>query len=493
MSVDAAHGPAGTRRASTEDRLLLIHGEWVAPSSREWFATTDPSTGETLARVARANGEDVDRAVRDAHAAFRVWSQGLPAERLRVLIRIAAGIRAARDLLAELESLDNGKPLKQSYADVEVAARYFEFFGGVADKIGGETIPLGPDYLAYTRREPYGVIGAILPWNVPMTQAARAIAPALAAGNTLVVKPAEDTSLTCLEIGRIALECGLPAGVLNVVTGLGPEAGQALAEHELVRKIAFTGSVPTGKHLMRVAADRMVPLTLELGGKSANIVLPDADLEAAALNTAKLINHNAGQICSAPSRLVVHRRVHDEMVDRLVELDRAIRLGPGIEDPDMGPITTAEQYAKVQEYLAVGRREGALVAVGGSLPDDERLRGGNFVLPTVFTNVAPDMRIAQEEIFGPVVSVLQVSSEEEAVALANGTAYGLAAGIWTRDISRAHRLAAQLEAGQVFVNEWGAGGVETPFGGYKASGYGREKGLEALQHYTQVKSVNIRL
>jgi aldehyde dehydrogenase (NAD+) len=496
MSVDIDRPTARSAKSPSslsERRELFIHGEWVRPSSGEWFATRDPSNGEVLAEIARGNAEDVDRAVRDAHVGFRTWSGMLPAERARLLVKIAGVLRDSRDLLAELESLDNGKPLTQAYKDVEITARYFEFFGGAADKIMGETIPLGDDYLAYTRREPYGVIAAILPWNVPMNQAGRALAPALAGGNSVVVKPAEDTSLTCLEIVRIAHECGMPPGVLNVVTGLGREAGQALAEHELVRKIAFTGSVVTGQHLMRLAADRMVPLTLELGGKSANIVLPDADLEATALNTAKSINHNAGQICSTPSRLVVLSSVHDELVERLVELDRNVTLGPGVEDPDMGPITTAAQFAKVQAYLETGRREGAKIATGGKVSDDERLRNGQFVLPTVFVGVEPGMKIAQEEIFGPVLSVIKAGSVDEAIEIANGTAFGLAAGIWTRDISSAHRIAARLEAGQVFVNEWFAGGVETPFGGYKASGFGREKGLEALQHYTQVKSVNIRL
>jgi aldehyde dehydrogenase (NAD+) len=477
-----------------QDRYdLFIHGDWVVPEAKQWFPTSDPASGAILTEIARASPADVDRAVQDAHAAFPAWRDTAPSDRARILVRIAGAIRDSREFLAELETLDNGKPLQQSYKDVETTARYFEFFGGAADKIHGETVPLGPDYLVYTRREPYGVIAAILPWNVPMNQAGRAFAPALAAGNTVVSKPAEDTSVTCLEIARIATECGLPPGVLNIVTGYGRETGQALAEHPLVRKIAFTGSVATGQHLMRVAADRLVPLTLELGGKSPNLVFADADLELAARNTGAAINHNAGQICSAPSRLLVQERAHDEMVDRLVSIDRALSVGPGIENPDVGAITTEAQYQKVTSYIAAGRAEGAQVATGGGQPGEDRLRGGHFVEPTIFVGVENSMRIAQEEIFGPVLSVIKFRTEEEAIAIANDTQYGLAAGIWTQNVNRAHRVAALLEAGQVYVNEWYAGGVETPFGGYKASGFGREKGLEAITHYTQVKSVNMRL
>jgi aldehyde dehydrogenase (NAD+) len=490
-SIDVARSALGLRLRERYD--LFIHGEWRAPTSHEWITASDPANGNVLSEFARGTAPDVAQAVDDAHAAFGVWRTMRPAERSRILIRIAQAIRDVGEDLAVLETLDNGKPLAQARTDVETAARYFEFFGGAADKLYGESIPFGPDYLIYTRREPYGVVGAILPWNSPVNQAARAIAPALAAGNSVVAKPAEDTSLSCLVLAELMVHNGLPPGVVNVVTGYGPEAGQPMMELDLIRRVAFTGSVATGRRLLRASADRLIPLTLELGGKSANLVFDDADLAAAARNTVSAINTNAGQICSAPSRLLVQASVHEELLERMVDLGRQVTIGPGIEDPDIGAITTEAQFEKVQDYLRVGRAEGARVVTGGDAVRDGRLQQGRFIAPTIFSEVTSSMRIAREEIFGPVISVLRFQTEADAIAMANASEFGLAAGVWSRDISRVHRVAAELEAGQVFANEWFAGGVETPFGGYKSSGFGREKGLEALSHYTQVKSVNVRL
>lgn len=474
---------------------LIIAGERCAAADGRTFVVTDPSTGEPLAEVAQAGAADVDRAISAARAALdgSAWGGVAPAERGRILSRIAAALRSQAEGLAVLESRDNGKPLRQARNDIEVAARYFEFYAGAADKIMGSTIPLASGYLDYTVREPIGVSAQIVPWNYPIQIGSRGVAPALAAGCSVVLKPSSAAPLTALRLGEIALECGLPAGALNVVTGTGAEAGTALAGHPDIDQITFTGSLEVGRQIGALAARNVVPVVLELGGKSPNIVFADADLDAASQIIATSIFQNAGQTCSAGSRLLVERRAHRALVERLVARAKSMRLGPGVEDPDMGPIISATQLKTVERYIALGLREGGKLVAGGRRPTDPKLARGQFIEPTIIDEVANESRLAQEEIFGPVLAVIPFDDAEEAAALANRTAYGLVAAIWSQDISRALSLASRIKAGQVFINTYGAGGgVELPFGGYKRSGYGREKGLEALNSYTQLKNVCIR-
>ena len=474
---------------------LIIDGSKAAASDGSTFDVYDPSSGDVLAVVAKATRADVDRAVSAAHKALdsKSWGGAPPAERGRVMIRIAQTLRERTEELATLESRDNGKPLKQARADVQVAARYFEFFAGIADKIMGNTIPLGPGFLDYTVREPIGVSAQIIPWNYPIQIGARGIAPAIAAGCAVVLKPAEDAPMTALRLGEIALECGLPPGVVNVLPGMGPEAGAALASHPGINQLTFTGSVEVGIAVAKMAAENVVPVVMELGGKSPNIVFADADLETTAAGVANAIFQNAGQTCSAGSRLLVERKAHDALVARLTARATEMRVGPGVTDPDMGPIISRKQLETVERYVKIGENEGARVAAGGSRPQDASLANGYFYQPTLLDRVAPDMRVAQEEIFGPVLAIIAFDDLDEAVAIANRSQYGLVAGIWTRDINKAMTIASRVKTGQVYINTYGAGGgVELPFGGYKKSGYGREKGLDSLASYTQIKNVCVR-
>ena len=475
-----------------DTELVLIGGRWQAPRSAQTLVLLNPSNGEELARIARGQAIDIDAAVQAAQSALDgAWGAFSAVERGRILLKMSAMVLAQADELARLEALDVGKPLKQGRADAVALARYLEFYGGAADKVMGETIPFANGYTALTLREPHGVTAHIVPWNYPMQIIGRSVGAALAMGNACVLKPAEEACLTALAFARIAVEAGLPAGALNVVPGLGEEAGAALAAHPGVRHISFTGSVSVGALIQAAAAKNAVPVTLELGGKSPQIVFADANLDAALPSLVNAGIQNAGQTCSAASRLLVQREVFDEVVQRMSARYHALRVAPALADGDVGPLISARQRDVVRGYLDLAHDSGLRIAAQASLPDDLPA-GGFYVAPTLVAGVSASHRIAQEEIFGPVQVVIAFDDEAHALAIANGTAYGLVAGVWTRDGSRAWRMARKLQCGQVFVNNYGAGGgVELPFGGVKHSGHGREKGFEALYGFSTLKTVAI--
>lgn len=470
---------------------LFIDNKWVAAGGDK-IVSVDPSDGSAIAEVSAAGEAEVDAAVNSARRALDgEWRRTRPPERGEILRRIADGIRARHDEFVEVEVRDSGKPLTHARATVDGCVNYFLYHAGLADKIEGRHLPLGPDYLGYTVREPLGVTAHIIPWNVPINMMARGIAPALAAGCTAVVKPAEQTPLGALQLAEVLVEAGLPPGVVNIVNGVGEVAGALLARHPGIDGITFTGSVETGKDILRAAADHVRPVVLELGGKSPVLVFADSDLDLAAAEACKVYK-NAGQFCDAGSRLLVSRKCKDELLGKILERTGEVRVGRAADDPDMGPLITREQMERVLGYIRVGKEEGCEVLAGGGRP--EELGDGFFVSPTVFDGVEPSMRVAQEEIFGPVLSVIPFEDEEEGIEIANNTAYGLAAGIFTRDIDRALRIASRIRAGSVWINEyWGPGDVAMPFGGYKNSGIGRESGQETLNNYTQTKSVSVRI
>jgi phenylacetaldehyde dehydrogenase len=474
---------------------MLINGKWVEAASGKTFPTYNPATGEVLARVAEGDREDIDRAVKAARAAFETgrWSKLTPSERGRLIWKLADLLEENLEEFAELETLDNGKPLTVARAaDVPLAVDLFRYMAGWATKIEGHTIPIsvpytpGAKYLAYTVREPVGVVGQIIPWNFPLLMAAWKLGPALATGCTVVLKPAEQTPLTCLRLGELIQEAGIPDGVVNIIPGYGETAGAALAAHPDVDKIAFTGSTEVGKLILQAAAGNLKKVSLELGGKSPNVVLGDADVETAAAGAASAIFFNHGQCCCAGSRLYVDKKIFDEVVDNVSQRAAKIRVGSGLEPTtDMGPLVSEEQLNRVCGYLESGRSEGAKAVVGGERLGDK----GYFVKPTVLVNTNEKMKVVQEEIFGPVVTAIPFDDADELVTQANDSVYGLAAGIWTRDIQKAHRLASQLRAGTVWINCYNIFDAALPFGGYKQSGWGREMGREVLEMYTEVKAV----
>ena len=472
---------------------VFIGGQWRGGANGQTLPLTNPSDGSELGRIARGDADDVQAAVAAARAALDGgWGALTAAERGRMLLKLSARVLDAADELARLEALDVGKPLKQARADAVALARYLEFYGGAADKVHGQTIPFANGYTAFTLREPHGVTAHIVPWNYPMQIIGRSVGAALAMGNACVLKPAEEACLTALAFARIAGEAGLPAGALNVVPGLGEEAGAALSAHAGIDHISFTGSMAVGALIQSAAARNAVPVTLELGGKSPQLVFADADLDAALPFLVNSGIQNAGQTCSAASRILVERKIFDEVVARMAGRYRALRIGPALDDLDVGPVISARQREIVMGYLEVVQTSGLRVAAQAVMPASLP-RGGFYVPPTLVADVAPGHSIAQEEIFGPVQAVIPFEGEAEALAIANGTAYGLVAGLWTRDGGRQMRLARKLHAGQVFVNNYGAGGgIELPFGGVKHSGHGREKGFEALYGFSALKTIAIK-
>ena len=475
---------------------MFVGGAWVPSHSGRNYPVFNPATGKVLAHVPKGDGDDVKSAVDAAKIAFLnpQWRRMDPSKRGRMLFRVAQLVRERLGDFAKLETLNNGKPLGQAKGDMAMAARHFEYFAGMADKIQGSTIPVPGNKLDYTVKEPLGVTAHVVPWNYPLVMAARSMAPALAAGNTVVAKPASFTPLTLLKFAELCKEAGAPDGVVNVVTGGGDEVGGTLVKHPDVRLTALTGSVETGVRVMEMASGNLSRVVLELGGKNPHVVFSDADLDRAAAAVLSGIFTNAGQMCWAGSRLLVDEKVKETLMGKLTAGANAMKLGDGLKpDSAMGPLVSDSQRERIAGYVEIGVGEGAKVVAGGSAPEDEDLRSGYFFRPTILDEVAQEMRVAREEIFGPVLTVTEFGTVEEAVEKANDSDYGLWAGIWTKDLVRAHRVAGQLEAGIVAVNEEPATFPQTPFGGFKRSGNSSEQGIDAVSTYVRVKNVTINL
>ncbi|MFP3552810.1 aldehyde dehydrogenase family protein [Paraburkholderia sp. SIMBA_049] len=470
---------------------LLIDGKRLPPGTGEYTVNINPATEEPIALVAQGSAQDVDTAVKAARAALKVWNGMRAAERGRILMRFSELLREHQDEIVALESLDAGKPLASvKRQDVPAAIDTLAYYAGWCDKINGQVVPVRPDALTYTVREPVGVVGAIVPWNFPLMIGMWKIAPALACGCTMVVKPAEITPLSALRIGELALEAGVPPGVLNIVTGKGRVVGDAIVAHPGIDKVTFTGSPSVGRGILQGAASNFKRVTLELGGKSANVIFADANIDNAVRAASSGIFFNTGQVCSAGSRILAHRDVYDEVVERLAARAKALKVGdPSERETTMGPLVSAAQMKTVLDYVDIGRNEGASLVTGGARIGQK----GFFVEPTVFANVEHEMRISQEEIFGPVASVVRFNDEEDAVRIANGTAYSLAAGVWSADIGRVHRVAHALKAGTVWINTYGYTDVRLPWGGSGDSGFGREHGDVAIENFTEPKSIWLAL
>lgn len=471
---------------------LFINGRWRESSSGERFPTIDPATEDVITTVPRGNSVDIDDAVQAARAAFEnSWGEFSPSERGRILSQLALGIKAHREELARIETLDVGKPLRESLGDIDGGVQALEYNAGLADKLQGDTIPLGNEYVDFTLLEPLGVTAHIVPWNFPFALAMRSIAPALAAGCTVVLKPAEETPLSSLLFASIVQEVNLPKGVVNVITGFGDEAGSALVKHPDVRGVTFTGSVSTGRLILEGISANIKPVVLELGGKNAMIVFADANLDRAVEDALEGAFGNSGQVCSAVSRILLEQSIRERFIDQFKSRAAHLTIGPGMENPDMGPLVSREQFERVSDYVNGGIKSGALLTLGGKKPSNRQK--GYFFEPTIFEHVKPDMKIAQEEIFGPVVVFMEFEGEKDAIQITNDVSYGLVAGIYTQDISRALRVARRLETGSVWINGWYLGGVAAPTGGVKSSGIGRERGQAGIHNYVQIKNVGIKL
>ncbi len=470
----------------------FIDGNWVKPATGEYFNTENPYLGKVWAKIARGNAEDADKAVKSAKAAFEgEWGSMTATNRGKLMVRLAGIIEREAARLGELEVRDNGKLIAEMGAQTKYLAEWYRYFGGLADKVEGSVLPSDkPGIFNFTRHEPLGVVAMITAWNSPLLLLAWKLAPALAAGNTAVVKPSEFTSASSLEFMELIKEAGIPDGVVNCISGFGAEVGQALVDHPDVAKVAFTGSDVAGQRIYESAAKKIMPVTLELGGKSPNIVFEDANFEAAVMGAISGIFAATGQTCIAGSRLLVQRSIHDKFVKRLVEVAEKAKIGdPMSTETHVGPVTTRPQFEKVLGYINVAKEDGAICVLGGKPYTGEGAKGGQFIEPTIFTGVSNDMRIAQEEVFGPVLSVIPFDTEEEAISIGNDIIYGLAAGVWTSDIGRALRMSEKLRAGTVWVNTYRAVSFMSPFGGYKRSGQGRESGQESIKEFLQTKSV----